>query len=98
MTMSLFKNESPDEARDRLKKMSEDEKKGFAAASEGQLQPARDEILDQRAAQVDDENEARFQARNNPGGDGLAEAYAARDAGDTPNKALNARKRQYKTK
>lgn len=55
MAENLFKNETLEEARERLKAMSEAEKESFAAASEGQAVPDRNTPeMQERAQQVDE--------------------------------------------
>ncbi len=56
-----MKSETLPEAHARLKAMSDAEKEGAAAASEGQLQPLRNPALDERAAQIDEGDEARLE-------------------------------------
>lgn len=56
-----MKSETLPEAHARMKAMSDAEKEGATAATEGQLQPARNPALDERAQQLDDGDPERLE-------------------------------------
>jgi hypothetical protein len=86
-----MKSETLTEAHARLKSMSDAEKEGAAAASEGQLQPLRNPALDERAAQLDEGDQARLgqlEAISRGGGDMIL--AGTQDVEVDPNWAMTA--------